>query len=277
MTIQDEITTTSGFVDVGGAELWYEQRGEGPDVVLIGGLSDPVESWELQLGGLSDRYRVTALDNRGAGRSPMVPDGFTVADMADDVAGLIRALGIGSAHVAGFSGGSMTAQELALRHPELVESLVLQSTCGRWGAYERTGFDFWHWMMDAAPSEREALEAFFLWVYTPRAHDEGMVAAIVDDALAFPHAQVPEGFHRQLSVWEAHDTLDRLAHIEAPTLVLAGELDLITRPRLGREVADRIPGAEFRLQPGEAHQPFQERPEEWNRTVDEFWRRVAAS
>lgn len=272
MTIQDEISTaTTGFVDVGGAELWYEQRGQGPDVVLIGGLSDPAESWELQLAGLSDRYRVTAFDNRGAGRSPMVPDGFTVADMADDVAALMRGLGIEQAHVAGFSGGSMTAQELALRHPELVRSLVLQSTCDRWGAYERTGLHFWHWMIDGAPSEREALEAFFLWVYTPRAHDEGMVDAIIDDALAFPHPQSPEGFHRQLDVWQAHDTRDRLHAVTAPTLVLAGELDIITRPHLGAAVAERIPGAQFRIQPGEAHQPFQERPEEWNRAVHEFW------
>lgn len=277
MTIQEISTATTGFVDVGGAELWYEQRGEGPDVVLLAGLSDPVESWELQLAGLSDRYRVTAFDNRGAGRSPMVPDGFTVGDMADDVAGLMRGLGIEQAHIAGFSGGSMIGQELALRHPDLVRSLVLQSTCGRWGAYERNGFNFWHWMMDNAPSEREALEAFFLWVYTPRAHDEGMVDAIIDDALAFPHAQSPEGFHRQLAVWEAHDTLDRLTDIVAPTLVLAGELDIVTRPHRGRQVAERIPGAEFRLQPGEAHQPFQERPEEWNRTVHEFWSRVDAS
>ncbi len=68
-TTTPEIEVRSGFVDVGGAELWFEQRGSGPDVFLIAGLSDPVEAWELQLAGLSDRYRVTAFDNRGAGRS----------------------------------------------------------------------------------------------------------------------------------------------------------------------------------------------------------------
>ena len=48
-----ELRTTSGFVSVGDADLWYEQRGQGPDVLLIAGLSDPVEAWELQLAGLS--------------------------------------------------------------------------------------------------------------------------------------------------------------------------------------------------------------------------------
>lgn len=98
-----------------------------------------------------------------------------------------------------------------------------------------------------------------------------MVAAIVEDALAFPHPQSPEAFVRQLDCWTSHDTLDRIGAIVAPTLVLAGEIDMVTRPALGRSVAERIPGARFVVQPGEAHQPFQERPDEWNRTVHEFW------
>jgi pimeloyl-ACP methyl ester carboxylesterase len=276
MTIQDDITTaTTGFVDVGGAELWYEQRGEGPDVVLLAGLSDPVEAWELQLAGLSDRYRVTAFDNRGAGRSAMIPEGFTAADMADDAAALIRGLGIDRAHIAGFSGGSANAQQLAHRHPELVRSLVLQSTWARWDTYTRSMTEAWRWLPDAAPSERAMLEAFLVWIYTPRAYEEGMVAAIIEDALAFPHPQSPEAFIGQLEAWVTHDSVDWLHLIEVPTLVLAGEIDIVTRPHLGRQVADLIPGAEFRIQPGEAHQPFQERPEEWTRTVDEFWSRVA--
>ncbi|WP_258199069.1 alpha/beta hydrolase [Streptomyces sp. A244] len=72
-----------------------------------------------------------------------------------------------------------------------------------------------------------------------------------------------------------HDTLDRLGGIGAPTLVLAGELDLATPPRLGRAVADGIPGAVFEMLPGEAHQPFQEVPEVFNARVGAFWREEA--
>ena len=67
-------------------DIWTEQVGEGPDVLLIGGLGDTVESWQFQLDGLADRYRMTAFDNRGAGRTRM-PDGpATVEMMADDAA-----------------------------------------------------------------------------------------------------------------------------------------------------------------------------------------------
>ena len=63
--------TTTATID--GLGIWVERRGSGPDVLLIGGTSDTVESWQPQLDGLADRYRLTAFDNRGAGRTVM-PD-----------------------------------------------------------------------------------------------------------------------------------------------------------------------------------------------------------
>jgi pimeloyl-ACP methyl ester carboxylesterase len=118
------------MIKAGDVGLWVERRGQGPDVLLIAGLSDPAEAWAAQLEGLADRWGLTAFDNRGAGRSPPPPAGepFTVATMADDAAALLRALEVPAAHVMGFSGGSAIAQELALRHGELVRSLVLVST-----------------------------------------------------------------------------------------------------------------------------------------------------
>lgn len=268
------IPTVRGSVQVADGELFYEQRGHGPDVLLLAGLSDPLESWELQLDGLSDAFRVTAFDNRGAGRSSMIPEDFTVAGFADDAAAVARALGIEHAHVAGFSGGSVTAQELALRHPDLVRSLVLQSTWARLDAFAVAVTETLAWMVEAAPSERAMLEAFFPWIYTAEAHASGFVAAVIDDALAFPHPQSAEAFRRQLATWVAHDSVDRLPEITAPTLVLAGEADLITPARHGRQVADAIPGARFVLQAGAAHQPFQEDPTAWNATVRAFWAEV---
>ena len=275
MTTTDARTSgTSGPVAAGDVELWVERRGQGPDVLLIAGLSDPAEAWAPQLEGLADRYRLTAFDNRGAGRSPLPPEDFTVGGFADDAAALLRAVGVSSAHVAGFSGGSATAQELALRHPELVRSLVLVSTWARPDAYFRTLTSSWCWLGESAPSERAMLEAFFLWIYTPRAHEDGTVDQIIEEALAFPHPQSPKAFLRQLRTWMTHDTFDRLHQLAVPTLVVAGELDIATPPRYGQVVAERIPDAEFVVLSGEAHQPFQERPTEFNVLVDRFWSKV---
>jgi 3-oxoadipate enol-lactonase len=257
-------------------EIWTEQVGEGPDVLLIGGAGDTVESWQFQLDGLADRYRLTAFDNRGSGRTAMPEGPVTVGMMAEDAAGVLDALGIGSAHVAGFSGGSLVAQELALRHPGLVRSLVLQSTWAVVDPYLHAWLQYVGWLVDVAPSERAFLEGFFLDIYTPRAHNDGTVAAFVDEVLAFPHKQTAEDLQRYLDALLDHDTTDRLPGITAPTLVLAGGADPTARPELGRAVAEAIPGATFEVMPGEAHQPFQEVWQEWNARVDRFWRAVEA-
>jgi pimeloyl-ACP methyl ester carboxylesterase len=262
-------------INANGIEIWAERRGQGPDILLIAGLGDPAEAWQPQLDGLSERYLLTAFDNRGAGRTLLPERGrLSATTMADDAAALLRALDVSSAHVAGFSMGSAIAQELALRHPELVRSLVLVSTYARPDALWRSQLEFWRWLAGVAPSERAFLEGFFTWVYTPRAHADGTVNEIVEESLAFPHKQPLEAFQAQVDVCIEHDTEDRLPQIACPTLVLSGELDIILPPRFGRSVAAGIPNARFEVMAGEAHQPFQEVPDEFNARVEAFWREV---
>ncbi|MDQ3893838.1 MAG: alpha/beta hydrolase [Actinomycetota bacterium] len=261
-------------VRAGNLDIWTEQVGEGPDVLLIGGLGDTVESWQFQLDGLADRYRLTAFDNRGAGRTAMPTGTVSVETMADDAAQVLRALAIPSAHVAGFSGGSIISQELALRHPDLVRSLVLQSTWALMDPYFRSWALFVRWLVEVAPSERAFLEGFYLDIYTPRAHNDGSVARIIEEVLAFPHKQTTEDVQRFLDAFIDHDTTERLGEIAAPTLVLAGGRDVTSRPEVCRAVAERIPGGRFEVMEEEAHQPFQEVPDEWNARVDAFWREL---
>jgi 3-oxoadipate enol-lactonase len=257
-----------------GIDIWTEQVGEGPDVLLICGAGDTVEAWQFQLDGLADRYRLTTFDNRGAGRTAMPDERVTVELLADDAAAVLDALGVPSAHVVGYSGGSIAAQELALRHPGRVRSLVLQSTWAAMDAYYRSWVRFVQWLVEAAPDERAFLEGFFLDIYTPRAYADGTVAALVDDALAFPHKQSARDLQRYLDPLPDHDTTDRLPQITVPTLVLAGGVDPGARPSLGRVVADAIPNARFEVWETESHQPFQEVPDRWNDRVDAFWQQV---
>ena len=205
-----------------------------------------------------------------AARGPL-----SATTMADSAAALLRTVGVRSAHVVGFSMGSAIAQEVALGHPEIVRSLVLVSTYARPDALWRSQLYFWRWLAEVAPRSAPSWRASS-WVYTPRAHADGTVGQILEEALGFPHKQSVEAFQAQVDVCLAHDTVDRLPEIGAPTLVLSGELDIILPPRFGRSVAASIPKARFEVMPGEAHQPFQEVPEEFNTRVEAFWREVEA-
>lgn len=198
------------YVRAGDAKVWTEQVGEGPDVLLIGGLGDTIESWQHQLDGLADSYRLAAFDNRGAGRTAK-PEGARVGRNDGRRCGRCpEGLRHIVPHVAGFSGGSVIAQELALRHPQAVRSLVLQGTWSVMNTYLRTWALFMRWLVEVAPNERAFHEGHFLFTYTPRSYNDGPVGRIIDDLLAFPHKQSTADIHAFIDAFISHDTTDRL-------------------------------------------------------------------
>ena len=255
-------------------DLRYVRQGQGPEVLFIAGLGDVAEAWQAQLDGLSDRYTVTAFDNRGAGASPMPAGGvLSVEQMADDAAALLDHLGVQRAHIAGFSGGGMVAQELALRYPDRVRSLVLSGTFANQPEIGKRVLRGLRWLVESAPSDRAFLEYFFTVVYTERFHASGAVDAIIDEVLADPNPQPAENFQAQIDAFCAYDSRDRVHRIGAPTLVLSGERDMVWPPPCGQFLADAIPGAEYVVLAGAGHQPFQEDPADYNARLDAFWSR----
>ena len=170
-------------------QLFVDDRGDGPPVLLIAGLGDPAEAWMFQQEEALPRYRTIAFDNRGVGRSPLPDTPLTVEDTADDAAAILDELGIDRADIVGFSGGSVwacTAQELAIRHPERVKSLVLMGTFGKGDRYFDAAVRMFSWMIDVARDPHAFLEAFYLWIYTKEAHDNGFVDQLIEEAMAVP-------------------------------------------------------------------------------------------
>jgi pimeloyl-ACP methyl ester carboxylesterase len=260
-------------ITCGEVDLWVEQRGTGPDVILIAGLGDTHGVWDAQLAGLAHSYRLTAFDNRGVGHSSLPDEELTIAGMAEDCRRLIGRLSLAPVHVVGSSMGGAIAQELAIRAPETVRSLTLVGTWAHADNYLKAQFESWRWMVQHGPRDQGLLAALDLWVHSRDAYDSGAAARWVSEALDDPSPQSVEAYSRTVSAAMAHDTIDRLHRIKAPTLIVAGTSDLICPPRFSREIADRIPHSRLELLEGAAHQPFQEAPERFNALVDEFWRR----
>lgn len=254
-----------------GVELWFEQEGQGDDVLFISGLADEGACWVDQVAGLKDRYRVTTFDNRGVGRSS-TPDGpFRITDFAADTIALMDQLGLERAHLVGSSMGGAIAQELALAHPDRVRSLVLNGTWCRGDRFLHEVFRNWMWSAEKADSIRDFLVTVNLWCFSPRIWNDGTMDGWIDAAEASPYAQSVDAFCRSSEALIAHDSADRIEAITAPTLVTVGELDLCLPERYSRAIAERIPGARLVVVPDVGHQPFQEVPEQYNRLLSEFW------
>ena len=127
------------LIRANGVELFYDLTGpEGVPVVAFStSVGATLEMWDAQAQALSDRYRCLRYDTRGHGRSQVLDQPITIEDLADDLAGLLDALGIEQAHIVGLSLGGMTAQSLGVRHPGRALSLTLMAT----SAYLPHGWD----------------------------------------------------------------------------------------------------------------------------------------
>jgi 3-oxoadipate enol-lactonase len=264
----------SGTVHTNGQDLFYEIHGDGPPLVLVMGIGYDSSLWMLQqVPILSDRFRVVLLDNRDAGRSSRAEHPYTIAEMADDVAGLLDALGIRRTHLLGLSMGSMIGMEFALRHGDRLDRLVL---AGPGGAPARSAVDpisIWNWVKATDASGEVFGGQQFTWLFSSTfLRNQQAVQETVALLARNPHPIEAEAYDRQAQAYLRFDVLDRLGGIEAPTLVIVGEQDLLTPPWVVREVAAGIPGARFEIITGDgsSHVVPLERPGDFNQLVMNF-------
>lgn len=259
---------------VGSHTVYYDEFGAGHPLILINGLGSTRQGWWKQIEPFSKKFRVINLDNRDAGDSALATGPYTIADMAEDVAGVIKNLNLGRAHVVGISMGGMITQELAINHPDLVDKIVLVATTAGGPTSVNPKPEIAALLMR---TEGEDLETLVRRTFTAIT-GEGYMAAHPDDleqivkyALAKPMSL--EAYQRQLGACMVHfqvGTAQRLAQITAPTLVIHGDCDpLIPYPN-GKYLAEHIPGARLSTYPGVGHIVMIEAPERFNREVIEF-------
>jgi pimeloyl-ACP methyl ester carboxylesterase len=256
-------------VDANGIELAYRIDGDGPEtLVLVNGLADTKETWELQLPAFAARYRVVSYDNRGVGETTTPPGPYRTAQMAEDLAVLVDALELERFHVLGVSMGGMIAQEYAIAHADRLLSASFCCTYSYPGPFCRRMFSCWR---DLVPhlgvgfTQREVL----LWAFTTDFFEERAAELEEVEAMMAANPQPADGYLAQLHSIETHDARGRLSAVTCPAMTLVGREDILIYPKLSRRLHDELPSSTWVEVPG-GHACLWEHPEEFNAAVLEF-------
>lgn len=245
-------------------DLAYVETGSGDPLVLIMGLGADRTAWDLHVDVYRTRFRCIAVDNRGAGASAKPAGPYTTAALADDYARLIRSLGLSAVRVVGISMGGAIAQELALRHPGLVDRMVLVSTWARCDAYGREIFEMFA-RARARVAPADFVQLLQLWIWSRRYVDANLadlLAACQGESLMPQYA-----FEAQCAACIGHDASARLGQIAVPTLITAGDQDIFTPLALAEELHSGIPGSELKVFPGAGHAHHWEELDAFNRAT----------
>lgn len=248
-----------------GTELFYDLAGpEGaPLVAFSNSVGTTLEMWDAQARALAKRYRVLRYDARGHGRSPVLDRPVSVAELADDLAGLLDALGTARAHIVGLSLGGMTAQALAARHPDRVETLTLMAT----SAYLPGNWDERAAAVRAQGMGAIADAVIARW-FTP-----AFAAASPEAVAPFRERFLridPRGYAACCGAIGEMDLRTMLVAITAPTLIIAGADDPATPVPMMEDIRGRIPQAELIVLPRAAHILAVERADLVNRHLAAF-------
>jgi len=259
--------------NVNGITLNYRLEGEGPEtIVLVNGLADDLESWAFQMDDyLAAGYRVLRFDNRGVGESDKPAGPYTTKLFAQDAKALVDHLGIADFHLLGVSMGGMIAQEYALAYGSDLRSLVLACTYAAPGPFCSRMFSMWE---DMAPrlGVPFVMRDVTLWAFTvPFFEEHPDEAKEFEDAMA-SMTQPLDAYLAQLSSIQTHDASTRLDLIAVPTLVVAGDQDILIPVRLSKRLHDGIAEAEWATVSG-GHACLWEHPTPFNQTTVGFFDR----
>lgn len=252
-----------------GAELYWEQMGAGPALVLGAGLGGAASWWEPNRSALAERFTVVTFDQRGTGRSSRVPV-VSIGQMAADLIAVLDAAGIEAAHYLGHSTGGAIGVAAALDFPGRLRSLLLYASTTHGDAYRRRVFALRERLLAALGADAYAQYTTLL-LYPPywiNANAERLATMEKHAALALGPAEVQAG---RLAAILEFDRRAELGAIRIPTLVLCADDDILTPRYFSEEYARLIPGARTRWEPRGGHALSRTETATFNRIALEFF------
>jgi pimeloyl-ACP methyl ester carboxylesterase len=236
----------------------YAIEGSGPSLLLIHGVGARLDNWDGVVAALGDRFTTICYDLRGHGESSKAPGPYSIELLAADALAVLDHLGLARGHVAGHSLGGLVAQRLAIDAPERVERLALLSTAGGRSEEER----------------RRVLERLALVEHDiPGEHFRRSIGRWFSDEFQRSNAELIERYAARNMANDPHcyaaayrvlattDLVAELHRIRAPTLIVTGEGDVGSTPRMAQLMHERIPGSRLHVLPGLRHSILVEAPD----------------
>ena len=245
-------------------QVALQGRDDGAPVVLSHALGLDSTMWDGLAAALATQHPVLRYDHRGQGGSALPADPFTLDDLVEDAARLVREWGRGPVVFVGLSMGGMVAQGLAIRHPELVRGLVLANTTAQYPEAAQATWAARIAAVQAGGMARVAEAVVERYLHSDfRAANPAFSAAL--------HAQLlranSAGYAASCQAIRSVDWLAALSQVKCPTLVLAGARDVGATPAMGQAIAERIPGAQFEVFDDASHLSVAEQPARFEAAV----------
>ena len=243
----------------------------GLPIMLSHALGLDLHMWDDLAAELGKSHPVLRYDHRGHGSSAVPEAAFTMDDLVDDAARLIREWGRGPVLFIGLSMGGMVGQGLAIRHPELVKGVVLANTTSQYPDAAKTA-----WVQRIETVKAGGMAAVADMVVQRYLHEDHRQAHPAQaEALRGRLLRTsPQGYAAACAAVMSVDWQARLGEVKAPTLVIAGARDAGATPAMAQAIAEQVPGAQLEVLADASHLSVQETPAEFNRLLQAFIERV---
>jgi len=254
-------------ITANGIDINYAIEGDGPMVTFSHSLACNLSMWDEQVRALKGRYRILRYDTRGHGQTSAPAGAYSLDQLAEDLKGLLDGLGIRETHFVGLSMGGMIGQVFALRHPAMVQSLVLCDTTSR---YAPGAAAVWAERIKTVgaqgmePMVAPTLERWFTPPFRARRRD------VMDRVAAMIRSTPAAGYVGCCHALPKINVTERLRDVRCPGLVIVGEDDPGTPVDMAREIHAALPAADLAVLCRASHLSNVEQPEEFNRAVGSF-------
>ena len=254
-------------INTNGVDINYVIEGDGPWLTMSHSLACDLHMWDEEARRLSQRYRVLRFDTRGHGASSAPAGAYSLDMLADDLHGVLQALGVQATHFVGLSLGGMIGQTYALKSPGTFKSLVLCDTTSRypedwmgpWAERVRTAET-----LGLEPLVEPTMARFFSEAF------RNTHPSVVDKTAATMRATRVLGYLGCCHAISKLNLTSRLKEIRCPTLIVVGEQDPATPVTMSEEIHQAMPGSRLAVIPSAAHLANVEQPDAINQLIEDF-------